>query len=363
MGDARPPKQDVLLITTQWPAPTDLIDDIQKKHPYLKIIYHQTEGFKINNYVIPEEHYEDITILATSSALPTNIEECKNLKFIHFFSAGTDGARNTPIYKDTDIPLTTSSGIHGPQIAEWVIMQILASSHKEKLLLKWQNERKWGSHTAIGTLRDLVSQRFGVLGYGSIGRQAARICKAMGMDIIAYTASPKDTPEKRKDHGYIVPGTGDPDGTIPSEWYSGTDKASLHNFLSQDIDILLVAVPLTASTEYLLGAEEFAILGKKNAHVINIARGKVLVQDELTKALKKSEAEGGLRAASLDVTDPEPLPSDNELWGLDNVAITPHVSGLSTEYVARSLQILERNITHLEKGEPLINVVDRKRGY
>lgn len=183
------------------------------------------------------------------------------------------------------------------------------------------------------------------------------------MDVIAYTASPRPTPESRKDTGYIVPRTGDPDGTIPSAWYSGTDKASLHNFLAQDIDVLLVSVPLTAATTYLLGAEELAILGKQNAHVINIARGKVIVTDELIKALKKPLSEGGLRAASLDVTDPEPLPKESELWDLENVAISPHVSGLSTEYVSRSLQILERNITHLERGEPLINVVDRKRGY
>ena len=67
----------------------------------------------------------------------------------------------------------------------------------------------------------------------------------MGMDVLAYTASPKPTPESRKDHGFIVPGTGDPDGAIPSAWYSGLDKASLHNFLKQDLDMLMIGVPLT----------------------------------------------------------------------------------------------------------------------
>jgi lactate dehydrogenase-like 2-hydroxyacid dehydrogenase len=73
----------------------------------------------------------------------------------------------------------------------------------------------------------------------------ARVGKALGMDVIAYTATPKETPEKRVDRGFIVPGTGDPDGTIPSAWYSGLDKTSLHEFLEQDIDVLVVAVPLT----------------------------------------------------------------------------------------------------------------------
>lgn len=73
----------------------------------------------------------------------------------------------------------------------------------------------------------------------------ARVAKAMGMDVIAYTASPRKTPESRKDDGYIVPGTGDPDGSFPSAWYSGTTKEEVHEFLRQEIDLLVVAVPLT----------------------------------------------------------------------------------------------------------------------
>ena len=73
----------------------------------------------------------------------------------------------------------------------------------------------------------------------------ARLGKAMGMDVYAYTATPKDTPEKRADNGYIVPGTGDPDGSIPSKWFSGLDKKNLHNFLQQDIDVLVLTLPLT----------------------------------------------------------------------------------------------------------------------
>lgn len=194
-------------------------------------------------------------------------------------------------------------------------------------------------------------------------RVAARIGKALGLDVIAYTAGPRKTPESKRDHGYIVPGTGDPEGKIPSAWYSGLDKPSLHQFLKQDIDILLIAVPLTPQTKYFLGAEEFEILGKKNAFVVNIARGAIVKTDDLIKALKKSPGDGGLRGAALDVTDPEPLPEDSELWDLENVAITPHVSGLGTTYAQRSFAILEQNLTNIAEGKPLINVVDRKKGY
>jgi phosphoglycerate dehydrogenase-like enzyme len=185
----------------------------------------------------------------------------------------------------------------------------------------------------------------------------------MGMDVIAYTASPRTTPESKKDTGYIVPGTGDPNGFIPSAWYSGKDKASLHNFLHQDIDILLISLPLTKETAHCLSAPEFEILSKKNAFIANISRGGILNQADLLTYLKKPPAEGGLRGAALDVTDPEPLPKDHEAWDAENIAITPHVSGISVAYQDRAMQILEINMGNLEAGRPLINLVDKRKGY
>ena len=172
----------------------------------------------------------------------------------------------------------------------------------------------------------------------------------MGMSVIAYTAHPRPTPTSKRDPGFIVPNTGDPDGTIPSAWYSGLDKPSLHNFLSQDIDILLISVPLTTSTTHLLGKEEFDILARRNAFVSNISRGQILVQEALIAALREFEEgvrEGrkgpelkGLRGAALDVTDPEPLPEQHELWRAPNCIVTPHVSGLGSAYADRAFQVL-----------------------
>ncbi|RDW71784.1 dehydrogenase [Coleophoma crateriformis] len=383
MGDARAPYEHILIIVPV-PEPQEIIADLKKKHPHVKITYVQQtfEKGEIRNLQdIPDgrsidpafvEHHTDrqftelffdATILVTLSTLPRNIKLIPNLKLIHVISAGVDRLADTPIWKETNITITNSSGIHGPQIAEWVILQILANAHKEKTMLEWQKRHHWGSHYALGTVEDGVGQRLGVLGYGAIGRQTARIAKAMGYDVIAYTATPKDTAEKKKDRGYIVPGTGDPDGLFPSAWYSGLDKESLHNFLTQDLDVLLVSVPLTPQTTHFLAAPEFALLGKKGAFVANIARGKVLQQDDLIAALRKSREDGGLRGAALDVTDPEPLPEDSELWDLENVAVTPHVSGVGGTYVERCFGVLEQNLTRLERGERLLNVVDRKKGY
>lgn len=181
----------------------------------------------------------------------------------------------------------------------------------------------------------------------------------MGMDIVAFTANPRDTPDSRRDSGYIVPGTGDPDGTIPSAWYSGLDRVSVRRFLSQDIDILLVSLPLTAKTVCLLGKEELAILGKRKAVFLNVARGQIVDQMALAAALR----DGELSFAAVDVTDPEPLPPGNLLWQAPNLVVTPHIAGQAVGYYAGVIEILNINLARLAEGGPLLNTVDRAKGY
>lgn len=182
--------------------------------------------------------------MATLSWLPESVSSIPNTKLIQFFSAGTNHVSNHPIYTDSKIPLCSANGVHGPQIAEWVIMMNLVHSHSYTKLYDNQKKKVWDQKVGM-SVSDRVGKRVGVLGYGSIGRQVAHVAKAMGMDVIAYTASPRTTPESKHDNGYIVPGTGDPDGSIPSAWYSGTSKEDVHEFLKQEIDLLVVSVPLT----------------------------------------------------------------------------------------------------------------------
>lgn len=262
---------------------------------------------------------------------------------------------------------------HRPQIAEHIFMTLLSITHHLPLLLSWQRSRSswqqpsiWGSPTAALTpTHDLVSQRVGILGYGSIGRQVARVAQGLGMSIHAYTASARPSAASRRDMGYIVPRTGDPAGEFPDRWFSGSSVAALHEFLRSGLDVLVVTAPLTKRTQHLLGAAEFEILSAprpktgRGAFVINISRGGLIDHDALLAALKC----GGLAGASLDVTEPEPLPLDNELWGLKNVLITPHVSGFEDSYMERVIDIFAVNLGRLKMGERLVNVVDRGREY
>lgn len=361
------PAKDHLLIVIPYPEPEEILTSLQTRFPALKISYIQTTSQDPveRKAQVPAHLWSSATILVTLFTFPTPTE-APNLELIHLISAGSNQLQGTPIWKDTDIVITTSTGIHGPQIAEWVVLTGLVASHKYNTLYEWQKKRQWGAQDGerqgYGQVRDMVGRRVGVLGYGSIGRQVGRVAKAMGMDVVAYTASKKDTPEQKRDGGFIVPGTGDEEGSIPSAWYSGLDKESLRKFLSSGIDWLVISVPLTDQTRHFLGKEEFDALshgGENPAFVTNIARGAIIEQDALIEALK----DGRLRGAALDVTDPEPLPKESELWGLENVIVTPHVSGGSAAYKERTFQVLERNLQAREKGDKLVNVVNRGRGY
>jgi phosphoglycerate dehydrogenase-like enzyme len=176
----------------------------------------------------------------------------------------------------------------------------------------------------------------------------------MGMEIYVYTSSPKPDAESRRQVGsYCFPGTGDPEGVIPARWMSG----DLAEFLSSDLDVLVVAMPLLESTRGLLGKEQFEILAKgpKKTFLSNVARGPIVDTDALVEALQS----GKIRGAALDVTDPEPLPKGHPLWKAPNVFITPHIGWQSKKLFGRIADCLYNNLDRLDKGEPLLNVIKR----
>ena len=182
----------------------------------------------------------------------------------------------------------------------------------------------------------------------------------MGMEVYAYTNRPRPTPESRRDHSWHTPVLGDPEGTLPTRWFSGTTPCALRSSLSSRLGLLPVAAPPTPETHGMLGAEQFKLLAGRKTYVTNIGRGPTIVTDDLVKALD----EGWVRGAALEVTDPEPLPKDHPLWGKENVIITPQVSSQSQSYMTRILQILDANLEKLSEGRTdFLNQVSRKRGY
>jgi phosphoglycerate dehydrogenase-like enzyme len=179
------------------------------------------------------------------------------------------------------------------------------------------------------------------------------------MDVYVCNLHPRPTPESRRDDSYTPEGLGDPEGIFPSKWFSSRDTAGLHEFLSSDLDLLAITIPLTEKTRGLISRTELALLAKQKTFVSNVGRGEIINTDDLIDALE----EGIIRGAALDVTNPEPLPDGHRLWSAKNLFISPHVSGNSSSYTQRVYEILKYNLVRLSEGRELTNKVDRKEGY
>ncbi|TDZ33049.1 D-2-hydroxyacid dehydrogenase [Colletotrichum spinosum] len=351
-------KDKVLIFLSQDPN-EEWVRKIESLYPGIEVRwisnYTPEGGFTLPDD-LPDEVWEGVTIYMGFNAPPA--ERMSNVRLVQLTSAGTDKWHNHPIYKKPDVPFCTTNGCHPPQIAEWVIGSWLASQHHFQRYTENQKQGFWEGPMAVD-FEDSVGLRMGILGYGAIGRQCGKLGQALGMEVYAYTRSEKPTPESKKDDSYCVPGTGDPDGLVPSKWFHGPSKEAIDNFLSQDLDLLVLGLPLTSETKGLIGAEQFEILSRKRTFVSNIARGPLIQTDALIEALEA----GKIRAAALDVTDPEPLPKDHPLWKAPNVFITPHVSWRTNGYWERVVGVLEANLERLDAGKPLINVVNKDLHY
>ncbi|KAI1170154.1 hypothetical protein F4777DRAFT_136549 [Nemania sp. FL0916] len=364
-GDPATPNKDLvghkLLIISDNDFPDGYEEQLHKKFPGLKLVHLRLNPWADRTAPLPltEEDWATVTVLLTGPRLPT-IKQAPKMRLVQLQSAGANYVLDNPFFKDTKVPFCTANGVAGPPISEWVICTYLAHQHHIPRYLDNMKDGNWDRRIGEMTMTDAVSQRVGILGYGSIGRQVARVATAMGMEVYAYTNRPRPTPESRHDRSYHPPGLGDPEGVLPSKWFSGTTPEELGAFLGAGLDLLVVAVPLTPQTEGMLGKAQFELLAKRKTYVSNIGRGATIVTDDLVAAL-----EGGLiRGAALDVTDPEPLPKDHPLWKTKNVIITPHVSGTSTNYQKRLLTILDINLEYLSEGRTeFMNQVSRKRGY
>lgn len=297
---------------------------------------------------ISDDIWQRTEILVTGGASFPRPEQAPKLRWVHIYSAGADHAINNPLFEDTSIILTTSSGVHAINIAEYVLAAILSWYHGFSQLQRWQQEKKWDVRGGFAP-DELRGKTLGIVGYGSIGREIARQAKAFGMHIIALQQN-----SDHRDHGFPFPDIGDPEGTIPEQYYT---SAQLH-LLLQRSDVVVAAVPLTSQTRYLFDTAAFQAM-KPNTLFINIARGEVCDEQALIHALQTHQIAG----ATLDVFQQEPLAHDSPLWNLPNVFITPHLSGMTPHYDERMFTIFSENLQRYQTGKALYNKVDIKREY
>jgi phosphoglycerate dehydrogenase-like enzyme len=353
MGSVSPLSNDILLVFVPVAPDTEWITRIESRYPGFKVRWALRQDPMVQ--VLDPEVWEGVTMFTTYLPHPPDL--MKSVRYVQLSSAGADRWTDHEKYKDPNTVFCTASGTHPPQIAEWVISTYLMMSHR--LLDYYANQKQAVWRKTLYNIEDAPGKRIGIFGYGAIGRQVARVASAMGMEVYAYTRSERATPESRRDDGYCVPGTGDPDGLIPSKWFHGSGTEAVNTFLAQDLDVLVISLPLTNATRKIIGREQLQIMSRKGAFLSNIARGPIVCTDALMEALK----EGWIWGAALDVTDPEPLPDGHPLWTTPNVFVTPHISWQTPHYFKRVLDITEINIERLATGQPLINVINREHHY
>ncbi|KAI1444231.1 hypothetical protein F5Y02DRAFT_183714 [Annulohypoxylon stygium] len=350
---------DVLLIFAPYPDSTGFVERLTKRFKGLQVRWVKSTASPLNPPKAEDldaSEWDGATLLATF--MPPPPEFLSKIRFVQLTTAGLDRWIAHPTYQEKNITFATSNGVHATQIAEWVIGAWLMHQHA---FLNYAANMKTGTWQSPFTakVQDSTGMRIGILGYGAIGRQTARLAKTLGMEVYAYTRAERVTPESRKDDSYCVPGTGDPDGLLPAKWFHGAAKEDVNKFLAQDLDLLVISVPLTSETRHILSHEQFEILSKNKTFVANIARGGHINQEALIKALETEQ----IRGAALDVTDPEPLTSDHPLWKAPNLIITPHISWKTDALFGRLLDLMELNLEKLATGQPLINVVNRQLHY
>jgi len=279
-----------------------------------------------------------------------SLEQADRLRWVQSTMAGVDQFLGSPMMRSPEIVVTTSSGIHATPIAEFVLGAMISLARKFPRAWHLQEEHIWPEHT-WRELRgeDLRGKTVGILGYGSIGREIARLAQALGMRVVALSAS-----GRRRDEGFCFPGVGDPEGRIPQAWYRPEQLAA---FLGE-ADFVVISVPLTPKTRGMIDLQALRAM-KRGAFLINVARGEVLQEEALLIALR----EGWLAGAALDVFAQEPLPPDHPLYRMGNVLLTPHISAATRNYNERLTELFAENLRRYLRGEPLWNVFDKERGY
>ncbi|MFA7108832.1 MAG: D-2-hydroxyacid dehydrogenase [Sphaerochaetaceae bacterium] len=319
-------KQVILLLTSEYLNPSkEEIDQLQDVYPEVEIIIRENSKYSI----------EDIKKAEIIVGRPKieDLKHAKNLKWLQTPSAGCLPYTYPEIYANEEVLLSNASGTYGKQISDHVLGLIISFNHNFPLYNKQKQEHLW---KGIFPEKDIFESTILIVGFGDIGRHVALKTKALGMKTIVIKRTPIEKPI------YVDK--------------IGITK-DLKNFIPE-ADYICLTLPLTPETVNLFD-EKCISLMKKDSYFINIARGDLVDEKALIKALKNKQIAG----AGLDVTMKEPLEKESPLWDLENVILTPHVSGCSFNDPKVIFNIFKANLQNYRTGQKLRNQVDFEIKY
>lgn len=324
----------------------NMLDTLQQTYPRLQITNKITRRVED----IPAEVWARTEVLYTDRVLPDPIM-APNLRWIQFHYAGVEFVLDSPIIKKEDLVMTTASGAASPQLAEYAMMALLSMGHRMGDIFANQDKAEWPRDRwdRFSPL-ELRGSTVGIVGYGSIGREIARLLQPWDVKILAI----KRDVMHPFDNDYNPAGLGDPEGNLFHRLY----PIQAINSVFKESDFVIVTLPLTPFTRNLIGAKELASM-KSTAYLICVGRGAVIDQAALLTALQERKFAG----AFLDVFAEEPLPPTSPFWKMPNVIVSPHISGISRFYDQRAMAVLMENLQRYLLGDKLLNVFDLQRGY
>lgn len=337
------PESERIVVTVAIDFSDDILVELREISPRLQVERHFP--------AVPPDAIARSEVLYTTGYFP-DPEQVPKLRWIQLNSAGVNHALHHPIMQAEDIIVTSTSGIHATNMAHYCLMMMLMFNYKIRMALDLQSRAEWLGHSQeVFMPVDMERQTVGIVGYGSIGRELARLCAAMGMTILA---SKRDLRNTAEGNAFLLANTGDPSGDIPDRIYPANTVASM----AKDCDYLVVTVPRTKETERLINDEVFEAM-KPSGILVNVSRGAVVDEQALINALSS----GAIGGAALDVFEQEPLPNTSPLWALDNVVITPHISGFTRDYHEKAALVFKENLRRYLDNRPLLNQLDRAKGY
>jgi len=305
--------------------------DLRAEHPYINLI----EAFSDNEIMQQIDSAEIVFGYLTAA----QFVKARSLKWIQTLDAGMEGLFDTvPEIIESDVVITNARGAGAPMIGEHAIALMLALARQLPRFWDDKSAHRWDQEGALNVVEYLGDKTCGIIGLGKSGREIGWRAKALGMHVIAVDKQPVD---------------GDP--VVEEVW--GLSK--LDDLLKQS-DYVVVTAPYTPQNENLISSAQLSIM-KPSARIVVTSRGRLVEQNALLSALR----EGRLAGAALDTTAQEPLPADNELWGLPNVIITPHIAGNSEKELLdkRTVNIFAENLRRYLSKQPLINLVDKQLRY
>lgn len=274
---------------------------------------------------------------------PRNLRDLGRLRWLQLGSAGYEQIFDLPVV-EMGITVTNASGVSDVPIAEWCLLMMFLFERDFRRVLDNQSARLWDRDPKFQS--ELRGRLVGIFGYGSIGREIGRQCRALGLRIWVMNRSAIG----RRNNRFLLEGTGDPDGTLPERVFRLDE---MEEFLPP-LDYLVLALPRTPRTEGILGEYHLRLL-KPSAVLLNAARAELVEESALLAVLRENRIAG----AALDVHYRFPLPAGHPFWELQNVILTPWISGStgSPYYLQRLWRLFKENLGRYLAGEPLLNVI------